>query len=107
MKMSKHGIDLLKRRLRDKISDLKSDAESVKARLEDEEQIQANLKRCEEKLSAKLEESFTQLYKKLEQCKQELNGKVDTLFRHHGRAITEQNGTLHVCLDSVKKVCTT
>ena len=102
--MSKHGIDLLKRRLGDKISDLQSDAETVRARLENEEHVQTNLKRCEEKLNTKLEKSFTQLYKMLEQYKKELNGKVNTLFCHHRRVIMKQNGALHECLASVNKV---
>lgn len=105
--MSKHGIDLLKGRLRDKISGLQSDAETVKVRLENEEQIQANLKRCEEKLTTKLEESFTLLYKMLEQHKKELNSKVDALFYHQKQVITKQNGALHKCLTSVNKVRTT
>ena len=105
--MSRHGIDLLKGRLRDKISGLQNDAETVKARLEDEEHIQANLKRCEEKLSTKLEESFTLLYKMLEQYKKELNSKVDALFCYQRQVITKQNGALHECLASVNKVRTT
>jgi len=102
--MSKQGIDVLKRRLRDKISGLQNDTETVKARLDNEKYIQANLKRCEEKLNEKLEGSFTQLYEILEQYKQELGGKVNTLFSHHRQAIAKQNKALHVCLASVNKV---
>lgn len=104
--MSKYGIDLLKRRLRDKISGLQSDTKSVKARLDNDERIKANLKRCEEKLSTKLEASFAQLYKILEQYKQELNGRVDVLFSHHREAIRRQNDALHECLGRVNKVST-
>lgn len=102
--MSKHGIDLLKRRLRDKISGLQSDTETVKARLDDEKYIQANLKRCREKLCSKLEDSFTQLYKMLEGRKQELEGKADALFSHHSQVVTKQNEAMHECLCSVNKV---
>ena len=104
--MSKHGIDLLKRRLRDKVSGLQSDSENVQARLGNDESIQANLKRCEEKLTTKLEGSFTELYKMLEQYKQELNGRVNVLFSHHRQAITKQNEALQECLGGVNKVRT-
>lgn len=104
--MSKHGIDLLKRRLRDKISGLQSDTETIKARLESDNDklIQANLKRCEEKLNAKLEASFTRLYEILEQYKREFHGKVDSLFSHHRQTITNQNKAVNECLASVNKV---
>ena len=100
-------MESLKRRIRDKITNLQSDAETVKARLKDEELIQTNLERCEEKLSTKLEESFTKLYEMLEQCKQELTDKVDALFFRQRRAITKQNAALQECLASVNKVCAT
>lgn len=97
-------MDLLKRRLRDKISGLQNDTETFKARLDDEKRMQANLKRCKEKLSTKLEGSFTQLYRILEHYKQELDGKVDALFSHHRQAVTKQNKALRECLGSVNKV---
>lgn len=104
--MSKHGVDVLKQRLRNKISDLQSDAEAIKGRLEDEKRIQANLKRCQEKLSAKLDASFTRLYEILERYKQEFNGKVNSLFSHHRRAVAKENKALDECLASVNKVRT-
>ena len=96
---------MLKRRVRDKITNLQSDAETVKARLKDKELVQTNLKRCEEKLSTKLEESFAKLYEMLEQHKQDLTDKVDALFCRQRRAIIKQNAAFHECLASVNKVC--
>ena len=104
IKMSKHGVEVLKKRLRDKVSDLQCNSESVKARLDNDESIQAKLKQCEDKLTTRLEGSFAQLYKIIEQYKEELNGRVDVLFSHHRKAITKQSEAFQECLGGVDKV---
>ena len=54
-KMSKHGVEVLKKQLRGKITDFQNDSKSVKAHLDSDESIQARLKQCEDKLTTKLE----------------------------------------------------
>jgi len=97
-------MEVLKRRLKDKVSEIQRDAATVQVRLDEQARLQTILDRWRQKLQADLDRAFSHLHELIEQRKKELTTKVDKVIASGRRAFTQQNTNCNSCLVSVDKV---
>ena len=97
-------MEVLKKRLTDKVSEIQRDASTVQSRLDEQARLQTSLDRWKQKLQVDLDQAFSRLQELIERRKQELTNKVDKMIAEGRRMFTQQNSNCRDCLASVDKV---
>ncbi|XP_065909710.1 uncharacterized protein [Dysidea avara] len=96
-------MEVLKKRLTDKVSEIQRDASTVQSRLDEQARLQTSLDRWKQKLQVDLDQAFSRLQELIERRKQELTNKVDKMIAEGRRMFTQQNSNCRDCLASVDK----
>ena len=97
-------MEVLKRRLRDKVSEIQRDASTIQTRLDEQARLQASLDRWRQKLQTDLDQAFTNMHDLIERRKQELSRKIDEMIGSGRRTYMEQNTNCRGCLAGVIEV---
>jgi len=95
---------VLKRRLKDKVSEIQRDATTIQIRLDEQARLQTILDRWRQKLQADLDRAFSHLHELIERRRKELTSKVDKVIASGRRTFTHQNTNCNDCLANVDKV---